>query len=215
MNSSARLKSVEWNDAAIPIGAGGGGVAGMPLRDHAGDMALLQRMAARDESALEAFHRRHADALYAVASRMLFSDHDANEVLQDVFLKIWDKASSYDPRLAAPLTWATMLLRSLCLDRMRRVHRYADRIARARAMADGAPLHDEAQPIFYRDLHERVSAAMAVLPELERQCVMLAVFSEMTHEEVATTLGQPAGTVKSRLRRGLEKLRTILRHAND
>ncbi|HWB03892.1 MAG TPA: sigma-70 family RNA polymerase sigma factor [Verrucomicrobiales bacterium] len=210
---AARLKSVEFEDAFSRGGGGGGVMPETRSRDRAGDAALLQRIGAGDESALEAFHKTYADVLYGVAVRLMHSEHDAREILVEAFLKIWDRASSYDPRLSSPLTWAVMQLRSLCFDRMRRIHRYADRIDRARAANECLALHGMDGHARYRELREQVENALARLPENERECVILAVFSEMTHEEVAGALSQPAGTIKSRLRRGMDKLRTLLRDA--
>lgn len=208
-----RLKSVDCEDAFSTGGGGGGAVVQTKARDRAGDAALLQRIGAGDESALEAFHKAYADVLYGVAARLMHSEHDAREILVEAFLKIWERASSYDPRLSSPLTWAIMQLRSLCLDRMRRIHRYADRIDRARAAMECLSLRDTDGDARYRQLREQVENALALLPETERECVVLAVFSEMTHDEVAGALAQPPGTIKSRLRRGMDKLRTLLRDA--
>jgi RNA polymerase sigma-70 factor (ECF subfamily) len=209
----ARLKSVECADAFSRGAGGGGSVPETRTRDRTEDAVLLQRIGAGDESALEAFHKAHADVLYGVASRMMHSEHDAREILVEAFLKIWDRACSYDPRLSSPLTWAVMQLRSLCIDRMRRIHRYADRIDRAQAAMECLPIHGTVSDVRYHELREQVENALARLPENERECVILAVFSEMTHEEVAGALSQPAGTIKSRLRRGMDKLRTLLRDA--
>jgi RNA polymerase sigma-70 factor (ECF subfamily) len=210
---AARLKSVEYEDVFSRGGGGSGAVPEARSRDRAGDAALLQRIGAGDESALEAFHKSYADVLYGVASRLMHSEQDAREILVEVFLKIWDRASSYDPRLSSPLTWAVMQLRGLCIDRMRRIHRYADRVDRARAANECLSLQGIDGNVRYRELREQVENALALLPETERECVILAVFSEMTQEEVASALSQPTGTIKSRLRRGMDKLRTLLRDA--
>ncbi len=212
MSSVNRLRSLSREEEA-PAPAGRGRPAAVPAPEQ--DIFLMQRISTGDESALESFYTAHGQELFAVASRMLYSEQDARDVLQECFLKIWDKAANYDARLASPLTWAVMQMRSLCIDRMRRIHRYTNRIDRLRADAQGLPGHDDGQDFLLRDLHERVHDALSTLPDTERQCVLLAVFSEMTHEEVAGALEQPVGTVKSRLRRGMEKLRTILGNAYE
>ncbi len=205
------MRSLDQADAP-PSSGGLGFAAGRPYEM---DALLLQRIGVGDESALEAFHNAHAATLFAIASQLLFSGEDARDVLQETFVKIWKKAGTYDSRLASPLTWATMQLRSLCLDRMRRIHRYSDRVARLRAATEILPQHDGGTDFLMHELRDRVKTAMSALPGNERQCVMLAVFSEMTHEEVAGALSQPIGTIKSRMRRGMEKLRTLLGNAND
>lgn len=211
MSAVNRPRSLDREEAAPTLAGGGNTVAVHALER---DMALMQRIGTRDESALESFYHAHGQALFAIASQMLFSEQDARDVLQECFLKIWDKAATYDARLASPVTWAVMQLRSLCIDRMRRIHRYTARIERLRSIPGALPSHDEGG-FLLRELHDRVQLALGDLPDAERQCVMLAVFSEMTHEEVAGTLAQPIGTVKSRLRRGMEKLRTTLRNAYE
>jgi RNA polymerase sigma-70 factor, ECF subfamily len=179
---------------------------------HGADVMLIQRMAQKDQSALETFYRAHGPALQAVAFRLLEDHEEVRDVLQDCFAQLWERAGTYDPRLSSPLTWSVMIVRGRCLDRLRATRRRDARTERYRSEHAHGPhaSHDGDAPLLFRDLAALVRAALAQLPPDERACVERAVFGEMTHAEVAESLDQPLGTIKSRLKRGLTKLRRLL-----
>lgn len=181
------------------------------------EIRLFARMGCGDTSALEELYQIYANPLYSYAYKMLSNQEEAEEVLQDTFVRLWKKASKFRPEVSKPFTWTIMILRGLCLDRLRK------RNVRARVsvvelsvvenLASTGPKGIER--LYFNELTSRVRKGLAGLNVEERQCLELAIFGDATHPEIAEKLGQPLGTVKSRIRRGLLKLRELLNDIND
>ena len=168
------------------------------------DEALMRRLAQRDPSALDELYQNFATPLFSFALRMLGRREDAEEVLQDTFVRIWNKAVSFDSGKSRPYTWAVMILRGLALDRLRYRHRRPDPLPLEFAPEALPP------PDFPEDEAARLRAAFSALRPEERACLELAIFEDRSHPEIAADLGQPLGTVKSRIRRALARLRELL-----
>jgi RNA polymerase sigma-70 factor (ECF subfamily) len=164
----------------------------------------MRRLAGRDVSALDELYKHFATPLYSFALRLLPRPEDAEEVLQDTFVKIWIKAASFDPAKSRPYTWAVMILRGLALDRRRAQRRRPEPLP-VEFIPEAPP-----PPGISSEYAVRLRAAFAALRPEERECLLLSVFDERSHPEIATELGQPLGTVKSRLRRALARLRDLL-----
>jgi RNA polymerase sigma-70 factor, ECF subfamily len=171
---------------------------------QARDDVLLERLARRDAAALDELYRVYSTPLFSFAMKVLGRSEDAEEVLQDTFVKIWNKAPTFDRTKSRPFTWAVMILRGLALDRRRKLHR------RPAPLPLDAALEAPPPPGFPADESARLRAAFARLRVEERACLALAIFGERSHPEIAADLGQPLGTVKSRVRRALAKLREFL-----
>ena len=181
--------------------------------DRAVELDLLARIAKRERAAFEQLYDRYANILYATAMKFLKEDADAQDVVQDVFIQIWDKAKLYDPAKGKPLTWALTLTRNRSIDRIRAIQRrtrlrddfeketVADESAGVREALSGVDASEKSQIL--RDAVGRLS------PE-QRKVIELAFFGGLTQSEVADRLGEPLGTVKARARRGLMKLKEIL-----
>jgi RNA polymerase sigma-70 factor (ECF subfamily) len=177
---------------------------------------LLERIATGDAAALDHYYRIFSDRVYSVACRLLFDQEEAREVLQDVFVKIWEKASSYDASRSSPLAWTVLITRGLCMDRIRHLSRRSARIEKYRTQTEvHEPWQDGSDTVLTRELTGRIRSAVGQLPEEERQCVALAVFNELTQQEVADELKLPLGTAKTRIRRGLIRLRNLIRRSHD
>jgi RNA polymerase sigma-70 factor (ECF subfamily) len=175
-----------------------------------GDGALLRRITAGDGEALLALHRRYVNLVYSMAWRVLQDAGLAEEVTQDVFLKLWQKGQSYDPARGSFSGWLLSVTRFAAIDRLRREGRRptADELPGGESR-DGAALEallptDHAA--WERGQHLRL--LLGQLPADQRQVIELAYFGGLTHSELAEALGVPLGTVKGRLRLGLEKLRS-------
>jgi len=174
---------------------------------------LLARAGAGDREAFRELYARYSTPLFSLAVRLVGSIGDSEELLQDAFMKIWRNAASYDPRKSRPFTWAVTVMRRTCIDHLRKRQRIP-------AMTpllpdDAATLHSSAGDTVRhsaeaREDSERVRGALAGAPPHQRRALELALFSEMTHAEIARQLDQPVGTVKSWIRRGLLDLRTTL-----
>jgi RNA polymerase sigma-70 factor (ECF subfamily) len=171
--------------------------------DEDGDAALVARLAARDPDALGAFYDRYAGYALAVALRVLRDRQEAEEAVQDAFWQIWNGRVRYDAQRGKFRTWVFMVTRSRALDRARRRRPARDALPeRDLASADASPEDAELQ----RGLLRLVGG----LTRAQRDAVVLAFYEGLTHQEIAERLGEPVGTVKSRIRRGLLELRAAL-----
>jgi RNA polymerase sigma-70 factor, ECF subfamily len=176
------------------------------------DADLIEQVARGDASAFSLLYDRFSPGLYSMVMRMTGDEAEAQDVLQDAFSHIWRKASTYDRSRSAAFTWAVMVTRNKCIDRMRirqRVSRVAERMA---AEVDGQTQLDDtsAEETEMREQRNRVRTALSEVAPDQRQAIELAFFSDLTHEQIAEKLGAPLGTVKARIRRGLLKLRDVL-----
>jgi RNA polymerase sigma-70 factor (ECF subfamily) len=176
-----------------------------------GDGILLQRIAAGDNDALLALYKRYADLVYSMAWRVLQDVGLAEEVTQDVFLKLWRKSQRYDPGRGQFSTWLLSVTRFAAIDRLRREGRRLLISEPPAGTPDDQTAFDQLPPTDYaaweRGQHLRL--LLAQLPAEQREVIALAYFGGLTHSELAEQLGLPLGTVKGRLRLGLEKLRSL------
>src|SRR5262249_3318754 len=151
-----------------------------------------------------------AGMLFSTAARILGDIHEAEEVIQDVFVQIWDKAATFDPVLGTPLHWALSITRNRCIDRLR------SRQRRARLLdefqSEAAPAQDDCPPSAGLTEEElrAVRSAVGGLPHEQRRAIEMAFFGGLTHHEIAEALREPLGTIKARIRRGMLKLREDL-----
>jgi RNA polymerase sigma-70 factor (ECF subfamily) len=178
------------------------------------DAGLVGRMAGGDEAALASLYDRHGKTLYGLAFRILGDRDDAEEVVMDAFTQAWRSAATYAAERGSVAAWLVMLARSRALDRLRARSRQARALTRAAqqesltpaaAATSGALLAAES-----RERSERVKAALAALPEAQRVCIELGYYEGLTQSEIAARLAEPLGTVKTRMRLGLIKLREAL-----
>lgn len=173
------------------------------------DEALLRRLAQRDETAFHVIYRRHARAVMAVSYRSLGDREVAAEVTQQTFLRLWDRAASLDEREGRLRPWLLLVARNAAIDlgRRRRLHTAA--FERSLAFASGEP--DIAEAVVDRLQGQGARDLLGALGDDQRRIVELAYFGELTQMEIATMLGLPLGTVKSRLRLALHHLRDHVR----
>ena len=174
---------------------------------------LLRRIAEHDRQALAEFYDQSARLLFSAAVRILGDLAEAEEVTQDVFVQIWNKAATFDGALGVPSHWALGIARNRCIDRLRarqRRHRALEAMAEEAAVF---PLEEVTAT--ERALNEEdtavIRSAVQSLPKDQRQAIEMAFFGGMTHDEIAAALNQPLGTVKARIRRGMLKLEENLK----
>ena len=173
---------------------------------------LLQRVAAGDEPAFGELYDRLAPVLFSLALRILQDAALAEDVVQEVFLQIWDRAGQYDPGLGKPLSWAATLTRNKAIDRVRAGERRNRRTAEA-GLDQQARQENSITPdgtAHFQETAQAVRLAMGRLPAEQRRAIELAFFDGLTQTQIATELGLPLGTVKARIRRGLLQLREEL-----
>lgn len=181
---------------------------------HAHDANLLRRAGSGDQAALGELYDRWVRPLHALACNILRDPAESEDVLHDVFVTLWEKASGFDPSRGHAFSWAATLTRNRAIDRLR------SRTRRAELLSAAAPSdlgYDETNtPADGGDtawLKEKASAvrrALSSLPADQRDALQLAYFGGLTQQEIAEKLSQPLGTVKARIRRGLLKLRDVI-----
>jgi len=179
--------------------------------DEPDDVVLLQRTAAGSSDALLALHKRYANLVYSMAWRVLQDVGLAEEVTQDVFMKLWQHGRRYDPARGRFSSWLLSVTRFAAIDRLRQEGR--------RPLSAELPAGSSDEPTSLEGLlstdhaswerGQHLRLLLGQLPAEQRQVVELAYFGGLTHSELAEQLSLPLGTVKGRLRLGLEKLRGL------
>ncbi len=173
--------------------------------------ALIARTASADGHALAALYDGTASYVHGIAMRILKDERDAEEVTVDVYRQVWHQAARYDPDRGRPLAWLLMLARSRAIDRMRSA---AAERARVEPLDDATPVASTAPtPEESTALAERrrvVQGALTRLAAEQRQVIELAYFGGLSQSEIAAKLGEPLGTVKTRIRIGMMRLRDAL-----
>lgn len=172
---------------------------------------LLRRIAARDKSALSDLYDQTSAVIYSTALRILGSAQDAEEMVQETFVQIWERAGMFDPALGSAFSWALSIARNRCIDRVRTHQRRARLIEDVREEMKAAVAADmESMTGLSAEELGNVRSAVHGLPADQRQAIELAFFGGLTHQEIAEQLQEPLGTVKARIRRGMLKLRDAL-----
>ncbi|HUI72431.1 MAG TPA: sigma-70 family RNA polymerase sigma factor [Spirochaetia bacterium] len=177
------------------------------------DTELMRRMSRGEAEALRELYARHSRLVFGLALRIVADNETAEEICQDVFLKAWEKAGTYQHEKAQVRTWLARIARNRAIDLLRR---RGAREARARgawedmksAALEGHP--DPAAPVETDELRSQVSRAILSLPPEQRAALSLAFFQGQTHRQIAEVTGEPLGTVKSRIRSAMLKLRELL-----
>jgi RNA polymerase sigma-70 factor (ECF subfamily) len=189
------------------------------VTDATADRLLLERIARRDQTAVAELYDRHCRLLYGIALRILRSASDAEDVLQDVFVRVWTRADSYDERLGAPGAWLTRIARNRAIDKLRAraargdTHQPSpeDMQAAERTTAADQPSPEAAAE--QSRTRSDVRSALAELPDEQRTLIEAAFFEGFTHSELAERFNLPLGTVKTRIRSGMLAMRGRLEHA--
>lgn len=177
---------------------------------------VLARMAAGDGRALEALYDATSAQVYGWALRILRDEAAAEDAVLDVFTQVWKKAAQYDPARGSVRVWILALARSRAIDRFRaekRRSRREDGIEAALGLADDAANPETASEASRRARVVRL--ALESLPVEQRRAIEAAFYGGMTHVEVSEALGEPLGTVKTRIRTGLNTLRRVLSGAME
>jgi len=179
--------------------------------DRASDQSALSRMAQGEGDAVAELYDRHARPIYSLALRILGDVTEAEDVVQEVFSQAWRQASRYNTSRGAVAAWLLTMARSRAIDRLRarraRPTSASDEHAADTIVDTALPV--DSQVISFEQI-TRVRAALDELPMLQKLAIELAYFEGFTHAEIAERLEQPLGTVKTRIRLALMKLREVL-----
>jgi RNA polymerase sigma-70 factor (ECF subfamily) len=200
------------------------------IRNDADDVVLVREVAAGSETALAALYDRHGSLVYRSALALSRDRGVAEEVVQETFLALWNRAETFDPRLGSLTSWLIAILRNRSIDRIRAVARRVPAVPFSTIVSDqpdesastdwlvsagqvlvaGAPEPTPDDVVAARERGQVVAAALAALEEPERLAILLAYRDGLSQSEIAERLGWPLGTVKTRSRRALHHLRDIL-----
>lgn len=193
------------------------------------DETLVARMVAGDESALGDLYDRHAGGAFAIAYAITGNRSDAEEAVSDAFVQCWTQAERFDAERGTVAAWLHTMVRSRAYDRARTIGRHTRLTARAGqilassgahesdsgavppTLASVSPAPDPERATRASRASSAVHAALARLPEEQRRAIELAWLADMSHSEIAAETGTPLGTVKTRIRSGMGKLRDALR----
>ena len=180
------------------------------LNPDASDLAdLLRRVASRDRAAFAALYRQTSAKLHGVVARIVTRGDQSGEVLQEVFVRIWEKAGDFDSAKGSPMAWMATIARNRALDEVRRV-----RPVSLEDMPEGfEPAAEEIDPLASRERSEQLTALMNCLKTLDeekRGIVLLAYYRGMSREALSAKFNTPVPTIKTWLRRGLAQLKDCL-----
>jgi RNA polymerase sigma-70 factor, ECF subfamily len=176
------------------------------------EIELIQRIANGDQTAFAALYDRLSPILYSMALRMMNDPVEAEDVLQDGFVYLWQRANTFDASRGSPISWAITIVRHKAIDRLRvrlRGERLRERASASPELASDKDDQSALEP-FLRERRAQVKSALAQLPGEQREALQLAFFSGLTHQQIAAKIATPLGTVKARIRRGLLQLRQLL-----
>jgi RNA polymerase sigma-70 factor, ECF subfamily len=185
-----------------------------PAMSSVPDEALMKAVSYRRHDALAALYDRHGKRLRATIDGVVHEEAEADDVLQEIFIQIWEEAGRYSPKAGKPLGWMVTIARRRAIDRLRRRQAYfrvRERYQK-RVIQQAPNSTREADDVFMlNDLRQFLTKCMRVLPRLQREALELAFFKGLSHREIAAATHAPLGTVKTRLELGLQKLTHAVR----
>jgi RNA polymerase sigma-70 factor (ECF subfamily) len=175
------------------------------------DEAIVQRIASGDRAAMAELYDRHVHAVFSLACRIVTLPADAEDVVQEVFTQAWRQSNRYDASRGSAAAWLLNMTRTRAIDRIR-ANRTRQRMSTADDLIESAPGtgQDQEQRAIEGERAERVRAALATLADAQRRAIDLAYFGGLSHGEIAARLEEPLGTIKTRIRTALMKLREAL-----
>ena len=177
------------------------------------DALLLQRIAGEDQSALGILYDQYGRLIYSIAVQILSDDVLAEEVTQDVFIQVWKKAATYDSSQGKVLTWLASIARHRAIDqfRHRRIRPEGRSVAWEDCCEDQSDSSLSIEPgMLDQETRQQIQQALASLPKDQREALSLAYFNGLTQQQIADHLGEPLGTIKTRVRLALQKMRSML-----
>jgi RNA polymerase sigma-70 factor, ECF subfamily len=185
--------------------------AARPEEERLADRAALARMARGDEGGLAELYDRHARLVFSLALRILQNRADAEDVVQEVFAQVWTQARRYEGERGSVAGWMLMMARSRAIDRLRARRarpEAAGQTPDTQNMADRSPTQDVL--LLSNEEVGKLRQALDALPAVQRTALELAYYEGLTHAEIADRLSEPLGTIKTRIRQAVIKLRESL-----
>ena len=170
------------------------------------DVELLSRMGTGDRAAFADFYDRYSGRMFGLLIKLVGRRSEAEDVLQETFWQVWSRASDFDGRRGSPLVWLVQITRSRAIDQLRRRRDHQPATAAPDVGTSGQVLDG----IEREDLAAQARNAISSLPREQSAVIRLAFYGGLTHEEIARQRSIPLGTVKTRIRRGMQTLRKVL-----
>ncbi len=205
-------KRSSWN--AFALLADGAAMTEHRDQRNAGDAELIREAAAGDPAALESLYDRYSRVVFSFALRIVADPQIAEEILQEVFFRAWQQGSSFQASRGSLVTWLLSITHNLSIDEIRKRNRRPQKADSAEPEALLAGMRDESQnvedEVWLSSLRESIIEAMDQLPKAQREPIELAYFQGLTQREIAERLDEPLGTIKTRMRLGMLKLREYL-----
>jgi RNA polymerase sigma-70 factor (ECF subfamily) len=178
------------------------------------DEILMKDISSRRHEALAELYGRHSKRLRATIDGVVHEEAEADDVLQEIFLQVWEEAGRYSPKAGKPLGWMVTIARRRAIDRLRRRQAYSracERYEKRVVQESQLPHRDGTEKLILNDLRKFLNKSIRELPQFQREAVELAFFNGLSHREIAALTHAPLGTVKTRLELGLQKLTHALR----
>lgn len=174
---------------------------------------LIRKIGVGDNRSFEEFYERFSGLIYATALRVLASESDAEDVTQEVFFMLWEKAPMYDPSRGKPITWVMTMTRNKAIDRLRSLHRrfrLQDEVQKEAGKEEQLSEREPFEDLDHQEKGRLVRSAVMKLNKQQREAIEMVYFGGLTQQEIAARLHEPLGTVKARIRRGMLRLRKIV-----
>ncbi len=171
---------------------------------------LIQQVANQDRDAFSQLYDRFSTMVFTLAMRMLKARSDAEDLLQEVFVQVWRQAQSYSAERGSPEAWIVNIARSRAIDKIRSIRRMEKSFVLTEDPARAESTDNVESSAMESEVRMAMNSALANLPEAQRKVLELAYFAGLTQTEIATRLAEPLGTVKTRMRSGIQRLREIL-----
>jgi len=171
---------------------------------------LIQRAAAQDREAFSQLYDRFSTLVFSLAMRMLRAQSDAEDLLQEVFMQVWRQAASYSQERGSPEAWIVNIARSRAIDKLRSIRRRDKSFVLTDDPAGAESPDNVESTVGDSESKLAMNSALANLPEAQRKVLELAYFSGLSQTEIAEQLKEPLGTVKTRMRAGIQRLRGML-----
>ncbi len=184
-----------------------------PPVDYEEISSLIHRIAQADHRALTEFHQRFSNMLFGIAFQVLHHAEDSEDVVQEVFTTLWNKAQQYSDDRGKPTSWLMALARNKAIDKLRsreRRNRLNDGFQQTPEMAKGWEAPSPAREVEVKEISQQLRSAVMQLNPEQQRAIQLSFFEGHTQSEIAERTGAPIGTVKARIRRGLGKLRDLV-----
>ncbi|CAN5749654.1 sigma-70 family RNA polymerase sigma factor [soil metagenome] len=184
------------------------------LEELARDTAMIQKIGNRDVVAFQDFYKKFNGLLYSTIYRVLNDHQDTEDIMQEVLVQIWQKAHLYEAGKGKPLTWVTTMARNRAIDRIRSKQRRSklnDGFEQESKTVHPEFIEDTRDVLMAKESDEMLKGAVMELSPDQREAIQLAYFAGLTQSEIAEKLQEPLGTVKARIRRGVQRLEQVVK----